>query len=219
MVLDSYSTDNTEAICREKGARFFQAKWEGYAAAKNRVNELSTGRYILSIDADEALSEELRTSILQEIKLGLSGAYSMNRRTNYCGTWIYHGGWYPDLKIRLFPRETAMWAGSFVHEELKIDDSIPVKHLEGDLLHYSYYTKTEHRQKADNYSRLTALKMKEAGRKPFWMQPYISAAGRFLGMYFMKSGWKDGAAGWHIARISALSNIVKYKELARLNKG
>ncbi len=218
VVLDSFSTDNTEQICRQKGVRFEQTQWKGYAATKNLANEMASFNYILSIDADERLNKELIKSINSLKKNGLKGVYSFNRLTNYCGSWVRHCGWYPDVKVRLFPKDQVKWKGDFVHEELTLE-GLQETHIPGDLLHYSYYDKKDHRERADKYSALTAQKMHHAGKTCGPLKPYFSAIAKFLSVFFMKAGFLDGKAGWNIAIISAQSNVVKYKTLRELNRG
>jgi glycosyltransferase involved in cell wall biosynthesis len=218
LVLDAHSTDRTVEIARTLGAKILVKDWMGYSASKNYINEQATCDYILSIDADEALDEELKQEILRIKSNPQEKIYSLNRLTNYCGKWIRHSGWYPDVKVRLFPRIGTRWVGEFVHEELVFDREIEVEQLNGHLEHYSYYNFVEHRQRADKYSLLTARKMHEQGKKAGWLKPYLSAFGRFFAMYVIKLGVLDGGMGWKIATISAASNVVKYKELRRLNR-
>lgn len=217
IVLDSHSDDNTEAICLDRNVRFEKRDWEGYSATKNYANGLAQYDYIFSLDADEAVSPALLTSIKSAKSEGFQGTYTMNRLTNYCGSWIKHSGWYPDVKLRIFPRQGTSWEGAYVHEELKFDTALSNMHLDGDLEHYSYYSKTEHRERADRYSILTAQKMHAAGKQAGPFKPILSAFARFMSMYFFKLGFLDGAAGWNIAVISAKSNVLKYKELRRLS--
>ncbi|RMG60906.1 MAG: glycosyltransferase family 2 protein, partial [Bacteroidetes bacterium] len=107
--------------------------WQGYAEAKNHANSLVTHPYILSVDADEILSEPLRQAILSH-KPRLQGAYRMARRNYYCGRWIRHAGWYPDYKVRLFPAGQARWVSETgLHETLVPDDGLPITTLAGDL--------------------------------------------------------------------------------------
>ncbi len=217
LVLDSHSTDNTKQICLEKGVRFEQTDWKGYSVTKNLANDLATHNYILSIDADERLNDELVSSIKSLTKNNLNGVYSFNRLTNYCGSWVRHCGWYPDVKVRLFPKDKVKWEGDFVHEELTLD-GLKQTHIKGDLLHYSYYDKKDHRARADKYSVLTAQKMHHAGKTCGPLKPYLSAIAKFFSVYFVKAGFLDGKAGWNIAMISAQSNVVKYKTLRELNR-
>ncbi len=217
IVLDAFSIDNTKEICENAGVRFFQKEWMGYSASKNYLNSLAQHEYILSLDADEALDSTLKNEILKLKNESNPQVYSFNRLTNYCGTWIKHSGWYPDIKIRLFPKEGSYWDGEFVHEELRYPENLKVIQLKGHLLHYSYYNYKEHRERADKYSRLTALKMHKKGKKCSWIKPYLSGIARFIGMFLIKRGFLDGYKGFKIALISAQSNIFKYKELIRLN--
>ncbi len=218
IVLDSHSTDRTQEICEQHGVRFEERKWEGYSASKNYLNSLARYDYILSLDADEALDSDLRKALLEVKKVETPGVYSVNRITNYCGKWIKHGGWYPDVKVRLFPKKGSSWVGAHVHEELEHPSGLEEEQLSGHLEHYSYYSFEEHRARADKYSALTAAKFYDQGKRVGDMKPYLSAIGRFFGMYFIKKGILDGRMGFKIAWISAQSNVFKYKELLRLQR-
>ncbi len=219
IVLDSNSTDRTVEICKLLNVRVEQKEWMGYSASKNFLNSLVSHDYIFSVDADEVVDKELAHSILTEKEKGFDAVYSVNRMTNYMGTWIKHSGWYPDVKIRIFPKEGSAWDGEFVHEELCYPNDLQVKALKGHLEHYSYYSYVDHRARADKYSALTAKKQHAQGKTASVLKPYLSAVGRFIGMYFLKLGFLDGKMGFKIASISAQSNIFKYKELRRLNRG
>ncbi len=218
IVLDSLSTDKTEEICRNRGVRFEQRAWEGYSASKNVLNNLASHDYILSIDADEAVDDQLSKALLEIKKNSTPQIYNVNRLTNYCGKWIKHSGWYPDVKTRLFPKEESYWEGEYVHEELIYPKNLDVIQLEGHLEHYSYYNYIDHRARADKYSALTAQKMFHKGKKASVIKPYLSALGRFIAMYILKVGFLDGKMGFKIAQISAQSNVFKYKELRRLHR-
>lgn len=218
IVLDSFSTDQTKAICEQYNVRFEERKWEGYTNAKNYLNSLAQFDYILSLDADEALDDELKNEILILKPLNEPEIYSVNRLTNYCGKWIKHSGWYPDIKVRLFPKNGSYWSGEFVHEELVFPANIPVKQLNGHLEHYSYYSFKDHRERADKYSTLTAMKMYKQGKKASIFKPFLSGIMRFVKMYFIQKGFLDGKMGFKIAQISCQSNVFKYKELRRLTQ-
>ncbi len=216
LVLDSYSEDNTQAICSRYPVSFYQQKWKGYSASKNYANSLAKNDWILSIDADEVPDEKLSAELLK-IKIDkIHEVFKLNRLTNYCGKWIYHSGWYPDKKIRLFNRLNTLWEGEFVHETLSFTVSPTINILEGHLLHYSYTNYKQHRERADKYSMLTAQKLHDKGKKASFFKPYVSAFGRFVSMFFIKKGFLDGKMGFKIALISATSNVVKYKELRKL---
>lgn len=216
VVVDSGSTDLTIKIAKEMDCKVLEVEWKGYSQTKNMGNEMATYEYVFSIDADECVSDELKISILKEKGKGFSGTYSFNRLTNYCGSWIKNSGWYPDVKLRIFPKSVTKWEGE-IHEKLVFDKELKPHHLDGDLLHYSYYNYSEHRQRADKYSLLTAKKMHDNGKSAGPLKPFLSAFARFMGMYFLKAGFMDGKAGLMIAWISAQSNHFKYEELRRLN--
>lgn len=213
VVMDSFSTDDTAKICERYPVRFFQQEWQGYSATKNKANQLATHDYILSVDADEVLDEKLQQSVLKERTARLSGAYIVNRKTNYCGHWVRFGGWYPDRKVRLFSKSGARWEGDFVHETLVLKDDIRVVQLDGHLLHYSYHTLDDHRGRIQKYARLHAQKMATDGKSTSSIKAIFSAGWKFLQVYFFKLGLLDGGAGWNIARFSARAVFLKHRLL------
>ena len=225
IVVDSGSTDSTEEIVRSRDAQFYSIQWTGYGAARNYGVDRTSYNYILSLDADEALSDKLQESITR-LKLKndhLLYKYSFNILPNYCGSWIKHCGWYPGTKVRLYDKNSFRWNMVPVHEALvsikeSVSDDVPIEHLSGDLLHYSYYSREEHRERADRYSTLTAQLMSEKGKKASKLKPIASMIFKFISIYILRLGFLDGKAGFDIARISAISNKFKYEELRRLNR-
>lgn len=212
LVLDSFSTDRTEEICRQKGARFIQHKFEGYIEQKNKALELAAYDFVLSLDADEALSPELRQSIL-EIKSSPSfPGFTMNRLNNYCGKWIRHCGWYPDTKLRLVDRKVARWKGLNPHDELMLEQGVSC-HLKGDILHYSYHSIKGHVNQANHFTDISALAMFERGRKaPLW-RLIVNPTLMFLKCYILKKGFLDGFYGFTISMISSHATFLKYAKL------
>ncbi len=219
VVVDAESDDATRTIAEAAGARVIVRPWTGYSDQKNFANALAQGEYILSMDADEALSEVLKASLHEAISKGLVGAYRFNRLTNYCGTWVRHGGWYPDAKVRLFPRGAASWEGAHVHEELRLEPNTRIEQLQGDLLHYSYPTVQAHRDRIERYSDLHARKMFSEGKRTNVLKRWFSPAVKFIQSYVLRMGMLDGAAGWSIAKLSARAVFLKYAKLERLHRG
>ncbi len=217
IVVDSFSTDKTKDICKEFNVRFFSKEWEGYSETKNFGNQQCKYEYILSLDADEALSEELTNSILS-VKENLNGAYKFNRLTNYSGKWIYHCGWYPDVKIRLFPKNKSYWVGDYVHEILETDKDVSITPLKGNLLHFAYRNKKEHLEKIKKYSSLHAEKMFAENIKFNPLKLIVAPAIKFIMDYFIHKGFLDGKAGFTICRISAKAVFLKYLKLKKLTK-
>ena len=163
IVIDSFSTDRTIEICKEKGAVVLQNKFEGYKTQKHFATTKAKHEWILSIDADEVLSNELINSLLkwrknQKYSNDLSSqslqtaGYFVSRRTDFCGTWVNYGGWYPDKKLRFFNRNLGQWSGRNVHEFVKIKEGFSTSSLKGDLLHYSINEPAELLRKLFTYS-------------------------------------------------------------------
>jgi Glycosyltransferases involved in cell wall biogenesis len=219
VVMDAYSSDATPDICRRRGARFYQHPFDGYASQKNRANTLARYPWVLSLDADEALSPELRCSLLAlRPELEAFDAYAFNRRTNYCGHWVRYCGWYPDRKVRLFRRQQARWGDRPVHEQLLLPEGARVGFLKGDLLHYSYYTTAEHYERARRYAQAGAEALRQRGKRVHPWTPFTRAIGKWLRNYLLRLGFLDGKAGWTICRISALETYWKYRQLLSLQR-
>jgi glycosyltransferase involved in cell wall biosynthesis len=218
VVIDSFSTDKTEEICLRHGARFIKQKWEGYVEQKNIASNNALYDHVLSLDADEALSEELLASIKKVKENFAADAYTMNRLTNYCGHWVRHSGWYPDKKLRLFDRRKGKWEGLIIHEELKMQAGTITRHLEGDLLHYSFYTLEEHRRQSETFTTLGAIADFQKGKKAPWYKIWIAPVWKFKQAYFFRLGFLDGKAGFTISWLSASATYHKYFKLRQLYK-
>ncbi len=217
VVVDSFSTDNTQSICEKHHVNFIQHQWEGYSTSKNYANAQAKYDWILSLDADEALSDELKQSILEVKKDPELLTYKFNRLTNYCGKWIKHCGWYPDTKIRIFDRRITKWEG-IIHEKLVINSKLEPIFLKGDCLHYSYHSLEQHYAQTEKFSTLAAQSMFEKGKKASVLKMYLSPIIKFISDYIIKLGFLDGAAGFTICRISAKHSFLKYKKLRSLYK-
>lgn len=209
VVVDSGSTDDTESVVRSFGADFVHHDWEGYAQQKNFAESLATGDFILSIDADEALSDELKSSVakLKNEGFGQNEVYEVKRLTNFCGDWIHHCGWYPDAKIRIYARGTSRWDG-LVHESLIFSNNPKVVPLRGDLLHYSYYSVAEFISRQDHYSTLAA--QKDQGKKVSIAKLVFKPMWKFLRDYLFRLGFLDGKSGYIICRTNAYYTFMKY---------
>ena len=213
IVVDSFSTDRTAEICRKFDVNFVEHPFIDFAAQKNFGNALSQNKYILSLDADEALSDKLRESIQNWKLKGVTDALQINRLTNFCGKWIEHGGWYPDAKYRLFDKSKARWAGERVHEYLEIDRSSIKGKLSGDIHHYSFYTIDQHLDTINKYSTLKAEILFEKGKKSSLFKMLFSPGFKFFKIYVLKGAFRDGWHGFIIAKNSAFSVFLKYAKL------
>jgi len=215
VVVDSGSADDTVNIVRDFGAQLFETDWKGYGSAKNFGNLNAKNDFILSIDADEELSSELKKSILK-IKSDPKDSYSFNRLTNYCGKWIYHCGWYPDTKIRIFNRLEAKWSEDIVHESLVFNSPVNAKQLEGNLLHYPFDSISEHIQRVDFYSEKAALELVQENVKLVFTNLLTKPIFKFIQSYFIKLGFLDGFYGFCISSISAFDVLVRYAKVYQL---
>jgi len=219
IVVDSGSTDQTEEICRRFDTKFVFQKWLGYGAQKNFANTLAQNDYILSLDADESLSDTLKNSILNVKQNFVADAYSMNRLTNYCGKkWIRHCGWYPDRKIRLWKKGKAEWSLDQVHEKLLLSDPANIHFLDGDILHHTYRSIDEHISISNKYSTLSAEGYFAKNKQASAMKILFAPIWGFLRDYFFRKGFLDGFYGFVICCISSFSIFLKYIKLYQLSQ-
>ena len=218
VVLDSYSTDNTIDIAREKGAIVKQGIFSGYVEQKNKALKLTTHNYVLSLDADEILSEELVNSILREKFSFKHRGYFMNRYNKYCGKFINHGLWYPNRKVRLFDKRVGWWGGMNPHDKVKLKKGIKAHFLKGDIIHYAYDTMEEHIQRNEELSTIAAHSLYEAGLKKHRLKIILSPAWSFIHGYFLRLGFLDGYYGFVIAKQTANQSFLKYQKLSSLVK-
>jgi glycosyltransferase involved in cell wall biosynthesis len=213
VVIDSFSDDVTAEICKNYQLRFIQKEWLGYAETKNFGISLANNPFILSLDADEALSEELRNEILilKDNEISSDGFY-LNRLTNYCGKWIYHCGWYPDFKIRLWRKEAGLWEG-IIHEEVKLLPAARTGKLKGNILHYSYYSVNEHIEQMIRFTDLMAEDLFQKGKKVTIFRVVLSPLVKFLKSYLLRGGFRDGFYGLVICCLSGMASFLKYAKV------
>lgn len=216
VVVDSGSTDQTKQICETAGVRFIYKAWEGYAAARNFGAEHSSNDWIVALDADEAFSEELKSSVLELKKSGRAVYATFKRLTNYCGHWVKHCGWYPDIKLRFYDRKKSTFTG-IIHETLSpVHD--PVTLLNGDLLHYSYYNISDHVAQYNKFTTLTAEDAFAKGKRSSMIKIIANPPLKFFKSYFLQLGFLDGYYGLIICKMSAHATFLKYCKLYILGK-
>ena len=213
VVLDSGSTDETEAIALAHGARFFSnTDWQGFGRQRQRAEELVESDWILMVDADERVSEPLRDSIRQCVEQG-SAIGSMARLSWCFGRFIRHSGWYPDRVMRLYPKGLAGSNDARVHESLQNEHGLAVRQLQGDLLHCTYRDLRHYLEKSAHYAQAWAIDRQEQGKKGSLSAGILHAVGCFLRMYVFKLGVLDGRQGLLLALLSAHSTFAKYADL------
>jgi len=218
VVVDSCSDDGTPELCRDFGARVYSRAWTGYSSAKNWGNSLARHPWILSIDADEEVSEALRKSLLCHLETPWTPetVFSFNRLTSYCGHWIRHSGWYPDRKIRLWHRDFGQWEGD-IHETLVFRGTPQQIHLKGDLLHYSFPSEEDYLRQRAKFAALSAKSMYHNGQKAGLLKLWLSPVVRFLRDYLIRGGLLAGGNGLKICRMNAGAVSMKYRTLRSLH--
>ncbi len=215
VVLDSGSTDGTLEMAQKIGAQVSQnPDWQGFGVQKNRALALAASDWVLSIDADEQVTPDLMASINKAINSGEAQAYEIPRLTQFCGQWIQHCGWTPDLVLRLFKRESARFSDDLVHERLVLNNPrARIDRLSEPLLHYSYRTPADYWSKLQRYSRDWALQRHRDGKRTTMTRAALSGMAAFLRSYVFRLGFLDGALGFAVCLMQAQAAFGKYFEL------
>ncbi|MEJ5338608.1 MAG: glycosyltransferase family 2 protein [Aquificaceae bacterium] len=212
VVVDSGSTDRTVEIARGLGAKVFFREWEGYASQLNYGIELCSGDWVLVIDADEEVSQELRESIRKELKNPAHEVYMLSRKTYYLGGFLNHA-WYPEWRVRLFRKRKVRFEG-VLHETPIYTGS--VGKLRGDLYHYSYEDLEDQYVKTVRYARKMAELMKEKGKRFRLYNLILNPLWHFVKVYFVQMGFLDGLRGFLVAFSALFYTFLKYKFLYEL---
>ena len=209
LVVDSGSTDRTVEIARRYGARVMTHSRPGYAAQKNYAASQAAHDWILSLDADESLSETLVAEI-QEVKNDANNpaGYRFPRLTQYLGRWILHCGWYPDYKLRLYDRNHGRWVGDYVHESVTVDGTVATLH--GPLHHFTCQSLSEHVRTLDRYTTLAAKELRARGYRAGMVRLLLAPPAIFLKTYLLQQGFRDGYQGLLIAAMAAWYVFLKY---------
>ncbi len=219
IVVDAFSSDRTVSLCRQYTDRVVQRPWPGHVAQKNFALSLATHEWVLSLDADERMSDELAKEILRELR-DTSGAwdgYYFPRKTFHLGRWIQHGGWYPDHKLRLFRKSKARWGGVDPHDIVQLDGR--AKHLKSPLYHYTYRDLAHHIATMNRYTDIVADQKQRARVKFPLIHMLLNPVAMFAKTYLLKRGFLDGVPGLIIAACGSFYVFLKYAKLWELYHG
>ncbi|MFQ6082883.1 MAG: glycosyltransferase family 2 protein [Candidatus Aminicenantia bacterium] len=217
VLVDSFSQDNTLKIAKKYPAKIFKRKWTNYADQRNFALAKASFPWILNLDADERVSPELKEEILSiKDKEPECDGFYIPRLVFYLGRWIYHSGWYPDRKIRLFKKENAHWQGEFVHENLIFKGK--TKNLKNPIHHFTYRNLTDHIRQINKYSTLGAQKLYAEKKKTHWYHFILWPFFRFLKSYFLKLGFLDGFPGLVISILNGYYIFIRYVKLKEIWK-
>lgn len=213
VVIDSASTDRTCAIAASYGARVVQHDFEGFAAQKNYGAGLASHPWVLSLDADEVLSEELKAAIIAVMAKPTHNAYYLRRCTNFCGSYIKHGSWYPDKQCRLWLKDKGSWQGT-IHERWRLHDgSKSYGTLSGDLLHYSFSSISDYMRMTERYTSLSAEEAYAKGKNVSLLKLVLGPKIKFFQDYILRLGFLDGYAGYVAYKLAANMAFVKYSKI------
>ena len=211
VLVDSLSSDRTLEIAREYTDNIFEQKFLGHIEQKNLAVEKASNDWIISLDCDERLSYELQRSILAvKAKLDDADAYCMSRKTFYVYRWLNHC-WYPDVKTRLFNRNSARWGGTNPHDHVITDGSHIVR-LDGDIHHYSFDSISDHLQTIDKFTEIGADELIRKNKSFNLLSPLTHASWIFIKLYILKRGFLDGFAGLTVSVLSYMHVYIKYSK-------
>lgn len=212
VIVDDSTTDNTLQIAHSLGAVCRVSPWLGYAETKRLAVSLTANDWILWIDADEALTEELRDEILRfKSSIPQHSAYSISRKADFLGRWIMHSGWYPGRVTRLFNKQKAGFSEKDVHEHLVVNGTVGM--LEGDLEHYTDPSIQHYFNKFNNYTTLAADELVQKGKRAGLNDILLRPLFIFFKMYILKKGFLDGIHGFILAAFSSMYVFVKYTKV------
>lgn len=217
IVLDSGSTDQTCDIARKRGALVsVSTDWPGFGPQKNRVLDMATGDWVLSIDADERVTPQLAQAIKQELLAPKADAYRIARLSSFCGKWMRHSGWWPDHVVRLFRKGAGRFTDVPVHEKVLVQGTTAT--LDGHFLHYPYESLEVLIDKLNRYSTEAAISAHQRGRRTSMLGPYGRGFWTFIRIYILRRGFLDGWQGLILAGMAAAGNFFRYSKLYWLNR-
>ena len=218
VVVDSGSTDGTVAICKQFNATVIETDWDGYGINKNKGIKAAKYDWILSLDADEAIDEELQQSLLQLNLNNDEEVFNIRFKNFFCNKWIRFGEWGFDRHIRLFNRKKVQWNNAAVHENLVFSEGLIVIKLQGNVLHYTVQNRQEYDTKTDYYARMNATKYAALGKTAGFVKRYLSPVFAFIQHYIIQLGFLDGKEGFIIAKTTARYTFLKYRYLKEMNE-
>jgi glycosyltransferase involved in cell wall biosynthesis len=217
IVLDSGSTDDTVSICRRYTQHVYETDWPGFGPQKNRALDLATGDWVISLDADEWMTPELRDEIQSTVATSVEQAgFRIPRLSSFCGRDMRHSGWWPDYVVRLFRRGRARFSDDIVHERVIVDGEIGT--LVNPIRHETYVDLEDMLEKMNSYSTLSAQKLLAAGKRPGLMSAVLKAVWAFFRTYILRRGFLDGREGFMLAVSTAEVTYYRYAKCLFLDE-
>ena len=218
VVYDNGSTDGTKEIVKQTNVKLFEGGWEGFGKTKNKANALAKYDWILSLDADEAIDEELKENLLKQDLADEKMVFEFKFKNFLGNKWLRFGEWGNDKHIRLFNRVTIKWNDADVHESLLLPKDTKVIHVAGYVLHKTAADFPEYKNKIEKYAALNAEKYFKQQKKSGYLRMVFSPIFSFIKNYFFKLGFLDGTTGYQCAKMNARYTFLKYKKLKELTR-
>lgn len=218
VVYDNGSTDGTQQIVKQNNVKLYEGSFEGFGKTKTKAISLAKHDWILCLDADEAINEELKRSLQQWQPENETTVYEIAFKNFFEGKHLKHGEWGRDYHVRLFNRKKVKWDEAPVHENLVLPGGVSTRRIKGFILHRTLRDVKEYRKKMKRYAMLSAEKYYRQGKKATWFKLYLSPFFTFVNYYILKLGFLDGREGYIIARMTAGYTYMKYSRLRELNR-
>lgn len=215
VIVDSGSNDKTKQIALSFTDKYYEhADWQGFGRQRQIAQSYVESDYILWLDADEHVSDALKECILNIMQNpNPSAVYQINRLSWVFGRFIRYSGWYPDRVVRMYQKDLSTYNDNLVHEKVKVDKSMTLITLDGDLLHYTYDDINHYLLKSTGYAKAWADQKENQGKKSSLFQAVFHGLACFIKMYILKRGFLDGQQGLLLALLSTHSTFIKYADL------
>ncbi len=216
VVYDNGSTDETRKMVKQFNVQLHEGSWEGFGKTKNKAISLALYDWILSLDSDETVDDELKGSLMAEQLKDETTVYEVSFKNFLGKKHLKYGEWGRDKHIRLFNRKNICWDDAPVHEQLIVPEGTKKKKLKGHLLHRTMKDLSEYSSKMNEYALLNAEKYYRQGKKASWFKIRMAPGFTFLNYYFLKFGFLDGHEGFVCAKMTAYYTFLKYARLREL---
>ena len=216
IVVDSYSRDRTVEICKKYTDRVYQHEWQGFSRQKQRALDYAEKQWVLILDADERVTPELKSEILESVNNTAISGFYLPRKNFFLGKWIKHGGWWPDHTLRLFRKDVAQMEQRAVHERVAVKGQLG--YLKNPLEHYTYRTLTDYIRKMEVYSTLSAGEISNRKMNTSIASAFVNPSFVFVKMFFLRQGFRDGMHGFILAVLYSFYTFLKYAKVWEINR-
>ena len=210
IIIDSGSNDNTVKISKQYTDLVYEVNWPGFGPQKNRALAYATSDWVLSIDADEVITENLKNEILEAVQLEKFNAYKIPRLSSYCGKFLKHGGWWPDYVTRLIKKGKGKFTNDLIHEKIITDGEVGI--LKNHIVHYRSDKLEDTLDRMNKYSTIWANENKERKKSNIGIA-ILHSIWTFIRIYLIRMGFLDGREGFLMAVSNSIGSFYKYVKI------